>query len=287
MKRKIIVTGAGGQLGKCVADVSSHYPEAEFYFFGREELPVDDAGLAHEKIAGIAPEIVINTAAYTAVDKAETDTSHAFLINGEAVGNLATICKGIGARLIHVSTDYVFDGNADQPYKESDPVSPINQYGASKLKGEELALAADPASIIVRSSWVYSRHGSNFVKTMLRLMQERQSINVVNDQFGCPTYAIDLANALVKIALNSKQGGIYHFSNSGPITWFDFAAAIRELIQSTCEVNPVPTTSFPTPAKRPRWSVMNNDKIFADYGIRQLPWKERLEECLSQLTAAL
>jgi dTDP-4-dehydrorhamnose reductase len=287
MKKKILVTGSGGQLGKCLADVSVYYPDAEFYFFGRDKLPVDDASIAHEIIAGVEPEVVINAAAYTAVDRAETDTPHAFMINGEAVGNLATICKGIGARLIHVSTDYVFDGNATKPYKESDPVSPVNQYGASKLQGEELALGADPSSIIVRTSWVYSRHGNNFVKTMIRLMHERQGINVVNDQLGCPTYAIDLANALVRIALDPKQGGVYHFSNSGPISWFEFAVTISEMIQSKCVVHPVPTTSFPTPAKRPSWSVMSNDKILADYGIIQLPWKERLQECLMLLDPSL
>lgn len=283
MKKKIIITGAGGQLGKCLADVSPNYPGIEFYFFGRDELPVDNKEIAHKVIASVGPSVVINTAAYTAVDKAESDTANAFLINGEAVGNLAAICKNIGARLLHVSTDYVFDGNASVPYNETDPVSPVNQYGASKLKGEELALATDPLSVIIRTSWVYSRHGNNFVKTMLRLMNERESINVVNDQVGCPTYAIDLADALVQIALEPKQGGIYHFSNSGPITWFDFATAIHDLIHSPCKVNPVPTTSFPTPAKRPSWSVMNNQKILSDYGIIQQEWKNRLEACLSLL----
>lgn len=283
MKKKILVTGAGGQVGKCLAEVSLEHPGAECYFFGRDEFPVDDAAVIRRIIAEVAPAVVINTAAYTAVDKAESETSDAFLINGEAVGNLAVICRSHGARLLHISTDYVFDGKADKPYLESDPVSPVNQYGASKLKGEELAIAADDSSIIIRTSWVYSRHGNNFVKTMLRLMQERQTLNVVNDQFGCPTYAIDLAHALFKIALDPKKGGVYHFSNSGPITWFEFAKAINELIHSTCLVLPVPAAAFPTPAKRPAWSVMSNEKIFADYGIKQLPWKERLQECLSLL----
>ena len=280
MKKKILVTGADGQVGKCLAGVSVNYPGAECYFFGRNEFPVDDAAVMRKVIGDVSPAVVINTAAYTAVDKAETDARNAFLINGEAVGNLAAICRSHGARLLHISTDYVFDGNANKPYRESDPVSPVNQYGASKLKGEELAIAADDSSVIIRTSWVYSRHGNNFVKTMLRLMQERQTLNVVNDQFGCPTYAIDLADALFKIALDPKQGGVYHFSNSGPITWFEFAKAISELIQSKCVIHPVPSAAFPTPAKRPAWSVMSNEKIFADYGIIQLPWRERLQECL-------
>lgn len=283
MAKTILVTGANGQLGKCIADVSAKYPGIKFHFFGRDTLPVEDPEAIRRVIASVQPDVVINAAAYTAVDKAETDTDSAFLINGEAVGNLAAIGKQSGIRFIHVSTDYVFDGTATIPYRETDPVSPVNQYGASKLKGEQLAMSADPSSIIIRTSWVYSRHGNNFVKTMIRLMNEREKIGVVADQQGCPTYAIDLADALVKIALHPKQGGVYHFSNSGPITWYEFAKAIKEIIHSKCIVDAIPSSAFPTPAKRPAYSVMSNEKIKIDYGIEQLPWKERLEACIKLL----
>jgi dTDP-4-dehydrorhamnose reductase len=283
MKKKILVTGANGQLGKCIADVSLKYPGIDFHFFGRSALPIEDAATSKKIIASIQPDVIINTAAYTAVDKAETDATNAFLTNGEAVGNLASISKASGIRFIHISTDYVFDGTATSPYKETDIVSPLNQYGASKLKGEQLALAADDSSIIVRTSWVYSRHGNNFVKTMIRLMNEREKIGVVADQQGCPTYAIDLADALITIALNPKEGGIYHFSNSGPVTWYYFAKAIHEIIDSKCVVNGIPASAFPTPAKRPSYSVMSNKKINAVYGINQQPWKERLSECINLL----
>ena len=281
IKTRILVTGANGQLGKCIQDVSGNYPSAEFFFTDRNDVPVDDVEKTRSVIKAVKPNVIINAAAYTAVDKAEMEIETAFLVNGDAVGNLATICRETGARLLHVSTDYVFNGEASSPYKETDAVSPVNKYGASKLAGEEKAIAADPSSIIVRTSWVYSIHGNNFVKTMMRLMKERESINVVNDQYGCPTYAIDLANALLKMAMEPKSGGIYHFSNSGPITWFEFAKAIAEIINSNCTVNPVPSSSFPTPAKRPAYSVMSNDKIISELGIQQLNWNDRLRECIS------
>lgn len=282
--QKIVVTGANGQLGKCLQDLAPSYPDVAFYFLDREKLPLDQFEKVSETIKAIQPDIVINTAAYTAVDKAETEREAAFLINGGAVGNLATVCAEIGAKFLHVSTDYVFDGNGTQPYKETDAVSPVNSYGASKLEGEERALTANPASIVVRTSWVYSKHGNNFVKTMLRLMKDRPSIGVVSDQTGCPTFAPDLAEALIKMALAEPgKAGIYHFSNNGPITWFDFAAAIAAMSGSKCVVNPIPTTAFPTPAKRPVYSVMDNAKINADFGIEQKDWKLSLRKCLQQL----
>jgi dTDP-4-dehydrorhamnose reductase len=184
-----------------------------------------------------------------------------------------------------VSTDYVFNGEGTIPYIETDPVDPVNAYGASKQKGEELILQANADAVIVRTSWVYCQHGNNFVKTMLRLMKERPSINVVSDQIGCPTYAIDLAEALASIAISENiGGGIYHFSNSGPISWYDFAVAIKEIASLSCEVNPIPTSSYPTPAKRPHYSVISNEKIQQEFGISQKVWKERLRECIGLLT---
>lgn len=284
MDKTIVVTGAGGQLGKCLKDIAPSYPQARFHFFNREELPLNDFEKMRRQLESIRPDVIINAAAYTAVDKAETESDLAFLINGQAVGELAVICKSIGARLLHVSTDYVFDGNAEMPYTEDAAVVPINVYGASKQEGEKLLLASDTEAAVVRTSWIYSRHGNNFVKTMLRLMKERESIGVVNDQVGCPTYAIDLAEALIVMALAAGEvKGIYHFSNSGPITWYEFASAIRDAIGSACLVKPILTVDFPTPAKRPHYSVMSNEKIRAVFGIKQKQWKDSLQQCLVAL----
>ncbi len=281
-----LVTGANGQLGQCLRDISANYPAIRFVFCGKQEMPLDDFEKVSSLLTQIKPSVVINAAAYTAVDKAETEKEQAFLINGAAVGNLAAACQAIGAQFIHVSTDYVFNGNASQPYQENDPVDPVNSYGASKLKGEELAFAANSHSVIIRTSWVYSRHGANFVKTMLRLMKDRPSLNVVADQVGCPTYAPDLAEAIVAIATaGTQQSGIYHFSNSGPITWFDFAVAINQLAGYSCQVQPIPTTAYPTPARRPAYSVMDNRKMETSFGIGQKNWKERLALCISEIMA--
>lgn len=284
MDQSILVTGANGQLGKCIRDIAPLYPRIRFYFVDRQVFPLEQYDLVSQKIKLLNPGIVINTAAYTAVDKAETASSLAFGVNADAVGHLATCCKSVGSRLFHISTDYVFDGKGKMPYKEEDKVSPVNQYGASKLKGEQLALEADPSATIIRTSWVYSRHGNNFVKTMIRLMKERPVIGVVNDQVGCPTYANDLAEALMIMAESKKPGGgIYHYSNGGPVTWFEFAMAIKSITGSDCVINPITTADFPTPAKRPGYSVMSNKKLEADFGIVQKPWKDRLRLCLAQL----
>jgi dTDP-4-dehydrorhamnose reductase len=281
---KIIVTGANGQLGKTLQDIAPLYPNVHFYFLGKDELSLNNFEKLRQVIQTIKPAVVINSAAYTAVDKAETERELAFLINGEAAGKLAVICKANSARLLHVSTDYVFDGDGNIPYKENDTVSPINQYGASKLKGEVLILAEDGNAAIIRTSWVYSKHGSNFVKTMLRLMNVRESVGVVNDQLGCPTYAIDLADALMEMALAEKQvKGIYHFSNSGPISWYEFAKAIKDFTGSKCVVKPILTVDFPTPAKRPHYSALSNEKIKIDFGIVQKPWQESLQKCLREM----
>ncbi len=281
---KILVSGANGQLGKCIHDVAGEFPGVEFIFLGREHFALERFDRVRQVLETIRPQWVINAAAYTAVDRAENESAMAFLINGEAVGHLAQACAAVGSRLVHVSTDYVFDGSASKPYREDDPVNPLGVYGASKLQGETLALQHAPESIIVRTSWVYSQHGHNFVKAMLRLMKEKERIGVVNDQLGCPTYAIDLARALVTIACHAQpRAGIYHYSNSGPISWYDFASAIGSLTQSACKVEPIPTSAYPTPARRPAWSVLDNTRIQQVFGIPQLPWKDRLQACLQAL----
>lgn len=282
---KIVVTGANGQLGKCLQDVASNFPALQCIFLGREHCDLQQFGMVSQVLQALKPDWVINAAAYTAVDKAEQETQAADLINGEAVGHLAKVCKDIAAKLIHVSTDYVFDGTATQPYVETDTVHPVGAYGKSKLIGEQLIqqLYADGA-VIVRTSWVYSRHGANFVKTMLRLMKEKESIGVVNDQLGSPTYAIDLANALLNICKYPKfVPGIFHYSNSGIISWYDFAVAIREISGLNCKVNPITTADFPTPAKRPAWSVLNCSKIQTTYGSAIPEWKASLQQCMTLL----
>ena len=282
---KIVVTGANGQLGKCLQDVASNFPALQCIFLGREHCDLQQFGMVSQVLQALKPDWVINAAAYTAVDKAEQETQAADLINGEAVGHLAKVCKDIAAKLIHVSTDYVFDGTATQPYVETDAVHPVGAYGKSKLIGEQLIqqLYADGA-VIVRTSWVYSRHGANFVKTMLRLMKEKESIGVVNDQLGSPTYAIDLANALLSICQHPKfVPGIFHYSNSGIISWYDFAVAIREISGLTCKVNPITTADFPTPAKRPAWSVLNCSKIQTTYGSAIPEWEASLQQCMTLL----
>ncbi len=280
----VLVTGANGQLGKCLQDVAPNYADAAFHFFDRETLPLNEFELVKNVVAEVKPHIIINAAAYTAVDKAETEKEQAFLINGAAVGNLAFAAKSCGARFVHVSTDYVFNGLGTKPYGENDLVSPINAYGASKLEGEKLALENCQQTAVVRTSWVYGKHGNNFVKTMLRLMATKESIGVVSDQIGCPTYAPDLAEALMEIATASNfEAGIFHFSNSGPISWHQFATEIARLSGSKCVVNPIPTSAFPTPAKRPGYSVMSNEKIGKTYGIVQQQWQHSLEKCLKEL----
>ncbi|RYZ47665.1 MAG: dTDP-4-dehydrorhamnose reductase, partial [Chitinophagaceae bacterium] len=229
-------------------------------------------------------DFVINCAAYTAVDKAESEREEAFQINATAVGALAAACSKQGTGFIHISTDYVFDGSRQTPFKEDDAVNPINVYGESKLAGEQAALQNNPQSIVIRTSWVYSSYGKNFVKTMMRLMSEKQIISVVNDQWGSPTYAADLAKAILHIIDSGEwKPGIYHFSNEGVISWFDFAKEIGSLIQTNCEVLPTTTANFPTPAKRPAYSAMDKTKIHQQYKIALRPWKESLIECIRKM----
>lgn len=277
-KPSIIITGANGQLGRCLQKCREHFPGFEYHFLGREHLPIDNHELAREVISAIKPFTVINTAAYTAVDKAESETDLANSINGYAVGNLAKHCAHNGVRFIHISTDYVFDGSGNKPYTENEPTNPVNAYGASKLLGEELVLKENPDAIIMRTSWVYSAYGHNFVKTMRRLFEERSEVKVVNDQFGCPTYALDLANALLNISTGETwMPGVYHYCNKGVITWYQFAQAIKEYGNYTCLITPITTQQFPTPARRPVYSGLDCQKMEDTFGIVPPHWKEALE----------
>ncbi len=283
----IIVTGANGQVGKELRDLADGIGDAEFTFLSREDLPIENFELVRTVLQFRKPDVVINCAAYTAVDNAESFRDLAFLINGEAVGVMAAVCSELGSRFIHISTDYVFDGTSHIPYRETDPTSPVNTYGASKLEGEEQALRFNSDSIILRTSWVYSAYGKNFVKTMVKLMGERKELNVVDDQFGSPTYAADLANALYRIARSKHApGGIYHFSNGGVISWYQFAQTIAQIIAADCVVHPVPSSSYPTPARRPAYSVMNTDRIREVFGLEIHPWRKSLEKCIKKISTS-
>jgi dTDP-4-dehydrorhamnose reductase len=280
---KILVSGSNGQLGSELQEIAGRFKEFQFVFFSRTELSITDNAAMEKMFALHRPSYFINCAAYTAVDKAEKEKEIAEEINGHAVGAIATLCSQYDCRLIHISTDYVFNGKASTPLKEDDPVDPVNAYGDSKLMGERLAMQHTGA-IIIRTSWVYSKYGNNFVKTMKRLMGEKESISVVNDQVGSPTYAADLAAAIMEIITSGKWGpGIYNYSNSGVISWFDFANEIKKQLHSKCEVYPIPTSQFPTPAKRPAYSVLDKEKIQSVYNIKAREWKESLKECIDKL----
>lgn len=284
-KPAIIVSGANGQLGKELKRISKGFSQFDFYFFSREDMPIHHFEMVRHYFNIYKPAYFINTAAYTAVDRAESEKDRAFQVNGEAVGVLAAICKENNCRFLHISTDYVFDGNAkDTPYIESDQPNPQSVYGASKLKGEEEAMHYDAETIIIRTSWVYSEFGKNFVKTMMKLMNEKEELNIVNDQQGSPTYAADLAEIILQIVASGKWlPGIYHFSNSGIISWYDFALAIKEEIKSTSNINPIATTQYPTPAKRPAWSVLDNSKIQTTYNVAPKEWRQSLKVCVARL----
>ena len=230
----------------------------------------------------LLPTFCINCAAYTAVDKAESEKDLAFLINGESVGVLAAICREHDTKFIHVSTDYIFNGEATYPYTENFPTDPINVYGASKLEGEKQAMQLNPDSIIIRTSWVYSSFGRNFVKTMMRLMNEKNEVKVINDQLGSPTYAADLAEIILEIIPDWKPG-IYNYSNEGIISWFDFALAIKEIINSPCEIKPILTVEYPTAAKRPAYSVLDKSKIQETFGVHLNDWKKSLAICIEKI----
>ena len=280
----ILVTGSNGQLGSELKALAPLYPQYKFCFFSRAELAIEDAEELRRAFALLRPKYVINCAAYTAVDKAETEKELALQVNATAVGLLAKAAKEYGAKFVHVSTDYVFDGESETPLAEDHPVAPVNFYGETKLKGERLALEENADSLVIRTSWVYSYYGKNFVKTMLRLMAERESVGVVADQVGSPTYAADLANAILSIIESGKwQPGIYHFSNEGVISWAQFAQEIATLINSSCKVVFITTEQFPTPAKRPRYSVLDKSKIASVYGVRLIPWQESLKACIQKL----
>ena len=274
IKNKILVTGANGQLGRCMQDIAKEYPHYDFHFKSSSELDITKREAINILFAQEKFEYCINCAAYTAVDKAESDKEMAYL---------AQACKTNSTILVHISTDFVFDGSKTTPYKEEDVPNPINVYGASKLKGEQWVQSILEQYFIIRTSWVYSEYGHNFVKTMLRLGTERNELGVVNDQWGSPTYAGDLAEAIMKIInLNATNYGLYHFSNEGSITWYDFAKAIFKNRAMNLNVNPISSEAYPTPAIRPRFSVLDKNKSTKLLGLIPNNWTNSLYENLKK-----
>jgi dTDP-4-dehydrorhamnose reductase len=295
---RILVTGKNGQLGRSIqktvnADtkIGNNQSPNDFIFVGREELDLSsESTISHYFDNNDKFDIIINCAAYTQVDRAEQDAELANQINHLAVKQLASIAIKQQARLIHISTDYVFDGESNKPYLETDTPNPINAYGRTKLAGEKALQALMPINaIIIRTSWLYSEYGNNFVKTMLRLGRERDELSVVNDQMGSPTYAADLADAILEIIRHNKfrdvaqTTQIYNYSNEGEISWHEFAKEIFKLAEIDCKVSPISTQQYPTPAKRPRNTLMKKDKIVKVFNIKISNWKSSLNTCMTIL----
>jgi dTDP-4-dehydrorhamnose reductase len=273
----IAVTGASGQLGQALRYVAGKFPELQLHFATSSEADITDSQSIANFFDRINPDACINAAAYTAVDKAESEPEKAYAINVTGVANLANACKERNMLLVHISTDFVFDGTKNSPYTETDSTNPQSVYGKTKLQGEDEVRSLLDRHYIVRTSWVYSQFGNNFMKTMLRIAAERDAISVVNDQKGSPTNACDLAQALLTILQsNTEKFGTYHYSNEGECTWYDFAKKIFEINQVAVTVNPIPTAAYPTPACRPAYSVLDKTLIKRSFGLIVRDWKEGL-----------
>ena len=283
----ILVTGADGQLGRELKElVAARRDRENIFFTDRKRLDISDKAAVKSFCSENHINTIINCAAYTAVDKAEEDAESADLINHIAVRNMAEIAKERGIGLVHISTDYVFDGKHYKPYTEEDSPNPTGVYGKTKLAGEEAILEVSPEnSIIIRTSWVYSSYGNNFVKTMLRLGKEREKLGVIFDQIGTPTYAADLAAAILEILpkIDNSKPEIYHYSNEGAISWYDFAKEIMKMVKLSCQIDPIETWQYPTPAKRPHYSLLNKAKIKKDFDLSIPYWKDSLSHCLTKL----
>lgn len=283
---KVMVTGAYGQLGSSLSELSAQFSGLQLILTDFDSLDITDRDSVVGYVESNRPDFLVNCAAYTAVDKAETDMESAFRLNALGPENLAIACRQIGARLIHVSTDYVFDGKNNRPYSEEDLPNPQGVYGSTKLEGEKLVMKQLPESVIIRTSWLYSSYGHNFVKTMIRLGSEKDSLNVVYDQTGTPTYAGDLALTILKVISQSAKNpdywksGIYHYSNLGVCSWYDFAVEIHKMAGISCRVTPVLSAVFQTVAKRPSYSVLDKSKIQTVYGIEIPYWRDSLMKCI-------
>jgi dTDP-4-dehydrorhamnose reductase len=281
--RSILVTGSKGQLGNEIKVLSNDYKDIEFHFHDIDTLDLTDSVLLEEFFNNYRPDFLINCAAYTAVDQAEKEKELAFRINAEVPGSLAGLCQEFNTKLIHISTDYVFDGKNYRPYKEDDVPNPLSVYAKSKFEGENRILEFNN-SIIIRTSWLYSSSKNNFIKTMLKLGKEKKGLRVVYDQIGSPTYAVDLADAILRIvnfAITKEKNfipGIYHYSNEGVCSWFDLAVEIFNIANINCKVYPIESKEYPLPAKRPLYAVMNKDKIKSTYKLEIPHWKDSLNK---------
>ncbi|WP_430815077.1 dTDP-4-dehydrorhamnose reductase [Carboxylicivirga sp. RSCT41] len=287
--KQVLVIGSEGQLGTEIKDRCTKLSDLQFTFTSLETLDVTDTQELTATIRSKAYSYIVNCTAYTAVDKAESEQELARKINTVAVEKIGEAAKSIGAKVIHVSTDYVFDGKNHFPYKEEAQTSAQSVYGETKLEGEKRLLNANPDSVIIRTSWLYSAHGNNFVKTMIRLGLERDELGVIYDQIGTPTYAGDLADAILHIIESDYKlqfpftAGIYHYSNEGVASWYDFTLAILEKMNISCKVKAIETKDYPTPAPRPHYSVLNKSKIKAVYNIEIPYWRDSLDVCLSKM----
>jgi len=281
---RVLVTGANGQVGSELRYLSAFETAYSFTFLERKDLDITNSIDVYTYLQQNKFDYLINCAAYTAVDKAESEGRLAYLVNETAVANFAEACKLTDCKMLHLSTDFVFDGASSIPLVEQNATNPLSVYGASKLAGEKKAIAVNEAILIVRTSWVYSSFGNNFVKTVIRLCKERDKLNIIFDQIGTPTYARDLASALLHIIKsNSWQSGIYHYSNEGVASWYDFAMAIRDLFGLSTPIYPIETADYPTPAVRPKYSVLNKKKIKHAYGLDIPYWRDSLESCIAEL----
>lgn len=284
---EVLVTGANGQLGQSLRARASRCPRFSFHFTDVETLDLCDAEAVRDFVVGHGVDYILNCAAYTAVDKAESEEPLCARVNSEAVRNVGQAAQAVGAKVIHVSTDYVFDGTNCRPYVETDPTCPISAYGRTKLAGEEALLACCPNSVILRTAWLYSEYGHNFVKTMLRLGAEREELRVIFDQVGTPTYAGDLADMMLTIVEQAEQGhfeaGVFHFSNEGVCSWYDFTVKILQLAGLTARVIPIETKDYPTAAARPHYSVLNKAKVKAAYGVVIPHWEASLRGMIDRL----
>ncbi|REJ11698.1 MAG: dTDP-4-dehydrorhamnose reductase [Bacillaceae bacterium] len=278
---KVVVTGAKGQLGTDLVDLLSDRGY-EVYGYGREELDITNFDQVHQVISKVKPDVVIHAAAYTKVDLAESEPDQAFAINSYGTRNVVVVSEKVGAKLVYVSTDYVFDGTANLPYHEFAPTNPLSVYGKSKLAGEQFVRDLHSKFFIVRTSWVYGKHGNNFVKTMLKLSQERDELMVVHDQIGCPTYTVDLANCILEL-IQTEKYGVYHVSNSGHCSWYEFAKAIFEEAGIEVKVNPCTTKDFPRPAPRPTYSVFEHMALKLNGFSEMRYWREALKEFIIRI----
>lgn len=286
MTKRILITGASGQLGLCLQADQSHWPASHYIFASRQQADITQRDSLQQLIRSTAPDVVINCAAYTAVDNAEHEAQQAWHSNADAVAHLAALCQQHGSSLVHISTDYVFAGTACKPYHEVAPVAPVNSYGRSKLAGEQAIITSGANAVIIRTGWLYSEFKQNFCNTMLKLGAQRQQLNVVTDQVGTPTYARDLAAAILHMVhqpqfvdLASTQR-VYHFANEGVASWYDFAHSIMQLAGLSCQITPIFSADYPTAARRPHYSVLDKQRIKTEFAVQIQHWRDALARCL-------